>query len=238
MNAAVLSWGYDMVYIDNWGIPLWALALTVDASGVAQRSSIGEWHWMHVYWAMWSLFSSTIEQCEVHLTKVKFVQVCNHWTVLLDALYRDEHGCGWGGAHDRWCWWRGSPTPVVQWKRREKLVRCEISSSPVMEFCLIINDINLDSVHWTLHWASFKIKLLIICDRITFGCDELIRSFDWLYHNSKCAKVLGKGDKILTKVDFHKCSLNPQLSVTENIQVQCKERLLCNVLLLMRFVCM
>ena len=103
-----------MVYIDNWGIPLRASAMTVDASGVAQRSSIGEWHWMHVYWAMWSLFSSTIEQCEVHLTKVKFVQVCNHWTVLLDALYRDEHGCRWGGVHDRWCWRRGSPTPVVQ----------------------------------------------------------------------------------------------------------------------------
>ena len=45
---------------DNWGIPLGASAMTVDASEVAQRSLFGDY-----YWTMWSLFNSTIEQCEV-----------------------------------------------------------------------------------------------------------------------------------------------------------------------------
>ena len=43
---------------DNWGIPMGASAMTVDASEVVQRNLFGDY-----YWTMWCLFNSTIEQC-------------------------------------------------------------------------------------------------------------------------------------------------------------------------------
>ena len=111
MNAAVLSWGYDMVYIDNWGIPLWASAMTVDASGVAQRSSIGEWHWMHVYWAMcsvqqlnsvkftwprWSLFNCAIigQFFYIHCTEMNTdVDEVEHMTVDVGDVDHQHQRC-------------------------------------------------------------------------------------------------------------------------------------------------
>ena len=81
---------------DNWGIPLGASAMTVDASEVVQRNLFGDY-----YWTMWSLFNSTIEQCFCSivqsLNNLKYIRYIHGW-----QWYRRGNE---GGCSDKLVWW-------------------------------------------------------------------------------------------------------------------------------------